>query len=151
VTEGEADAAAAPLRYVGRPEPFEAFFWSSGADGVLRLAHCDACGRFHHPPQPVCPYCRSTEVAPRAVAGTGTVATYTVNHQAFMPGFDPPYVIALVEIDEDPTIRLCTNLLDCEVDDVAIGLRVAVTFEHADDDLWVPLFAPLPPSPEGAS
>src|SRR5665811_1473184 len=98
-------------------------FWQSGADGRLRLQHCHDCDRFHHPPQPVCPYCHSTALDPAAVAGRGTVATYTVNHQPFMPGFDPPYVIALVEVDEDPTIRLCTNLVDIEPADVEIGLR----------------------------
>lgn len=131
-----------PLRYVGRPEPYEAFFWQSGEDGVLRLMHCDACGRFHHPPQPVCPYCRSTGVEPAPVAGTGTVASWTVNHQPFMPGFEPPYVIAFVEVDEDPTIRLCTNIVGCEADEMAIGMRVKVTFEESDGN-WIPLFAPV--------
>ena len=135
-----------PLRYIGTPEPYEAFFWQSGEDGRLRLQHCDGCGRFHHPPQPVCPYCHSTELDPRPVAGTGTVATHTVNHQAFMPGFDPPYSIAFVEIDEDPTIRLCTNLVDIEPGDVRIGQRVEVTFEQTDD-AWVPLFRPLKEDP----
>ena len=137
----------APLRYIGSPEPYEAFFWASGADGKLRLQHCDECERFHHPPQPICPYCHSVDLEPRAVAGTGTVASYTTNHQPFMPGFDPPYSIASVEIDEDPTIRLCTNLVDIAVDDVGIGLRVEVTFEQTDD-AWVPLFRPITPVPE---
>jgi uncharacterized OB-fold protein len=130
-----------PLRYIGTPEPYEAFFWVSGEDGKLRLQHCDECERFHHPPQPVCPYCHSTELEPRPVAGTGTIATYTINHQPFMPGFDPPYAIAYVEVDEDPTIRLCTNLVDIDLEDVHIGLRVEVTFEQTDD-AWVPLFRP---------
>lgn len=131
-----------PLRYIGAPEPYEAFFWASGEDGRLRLQHCDACDRFHHPPQPICPYCHATELEPRAVAGTGTVASYTINHQPFMPGFEPPYSIAFVEIDEDPTIRLCTNLVDVGLDDITIGMRVQVIFERADD-AWIPLFHPI--------
>jgi uncharacterized OB-fold protein len=59
-----------------------------------------------------------------------------------MPGFDPPYVIAFVEVDEDPTIRLCTNLVAVAPDDVEIGMRVEVTFEQTDDG-WIPLFGPV--------
>ncbi|MEL7210278.1 MAG: Zn-ribbon domain-containing OB-fold protein, partial [Actinomycetota bacterium] len=112
-----------PLRYIGTPEPYEAFFWASGEDGRLRLQHCDDCDRFHHPPQPLCPYCHSTALEPKPVAGTGVVASFTINHQPFMPGFDPPYPIAFVEIDEDPTIRLCTNLVDVDLDQIEIGMR----------------------------
>ena len=136
----------APLRYIGRPEPYEEFFWASGADGRLRLAHCGACDRFHHPPQPVCPHCQDLDVEPQPVSGLGTVASYTVNHQPFMPGFEPPYVIALVEVDEDPTIRLCANIEDCSIDEVDIGMRVGVVFEEAangDETIFVPLFAPV--------
>jgi uncharacterized OB-fold protein len=51
----------------------------------------------------------------------------------------PPYVIALVELDEQPALRLMTNIVNCEPADVAIGARVRVVFEH-HDDVWIPLF-----------
>jgi uncharacterized OB-fold protein len=128
-------------RFISPPEPHEAFFWSSGADGRLRLHRCEPCGRFHHPPLPFCPYCLSRAVTPAPVAGTGTVATFTVNHQPFVPGFDVPYVIAFVEIDEDPSIRLTTNIVGIEPAGVSIGMRVRVVFERSGDH-WVPLFEP---------
>lgn len=121
------------------PEPHEEFFWTSGADGVLRFLGCDACGRLHHPPLPRCPYCRDADVSPMAVSGRATIATFTINRQPFMPGFEPPYVIAIVEIEEDPTIRLTTNLVDIAVDDVEIGLPVMASFER-NGDWYVPLF-----------
>lgn len=121
--------------------PHEQFFWSSGADGRLRFLGCGSCGRLHHPPLPRCPFCHATDVEPTVVSGEATVATYTVNHQAFLPGFDLPYVIAIVEIDEDPTIRLTTNIVNCERTDVAIGMRVRVVFEE-NSGHYVPLFEP---------
>jgi uncharacterized OB-fold protein len=69
------------------------------------------------------------------------VATFTVNHQPWYPGLDPPYVIAIVEIDEQREVRLTTNIVNCEVEDVEIGMPVRVTFE-AHEDVWIPLFEP---------
>jgi hypothetical protein len=47
----------------------------------------------------------------------------------------------LVSIDEQPDVRLMTNLVDCEPDDSLIGSAVEVTFEHSDD-VYLPLFRP---------
>jgi uncharacterized OB-fold protein len=116
------------------------FFWTSGADGVLRFLACAMCEYLIHPPRPYCPRCGSRDVAPRAVSGRGTVHTFTINHQPW-DGTHELYVIAIVSIDEQPDVRLTTNIVDCEPDDVAIGMRVEVVFaEH--DDVWLPLFRP---------
>jgi hypothetical protein len=75
------------------------------------------------------------------VSGRATVATYTVNHQPWYPGLDPPYVVAIVEIEEQDDLRLMTNVVNCDVEEVRIGLPVQVLFEH-HDDVWIPLFEP---------
>ncbi|HZA79394.1 MAG TPA: Zn-ribbon domain-containing OB-fold protein [Acidimicrobiales bacterium] len=138
---------SAPTRFIAADDSDE-FFWRSGADGVLRFLGCGSCGRIHHPPVPRCPHCGSRDVAPQAVSGRATVATYTVNHQPFMPGFDPPYVIAMVEIEDDPTVRLTTNIVGCAMEDVHIGMPVEVTFEP-NGEWFVPLFRPLPSAQVG--
>jgi len=46
----------------------------------------------------------------------------------------------MVELDEGPMIM--SNIANCEVDTVKIGMRVLVTFERASDDIAIPLFAP---------
>ena len=117
-----------------------AFFWTSGADGVLRLLRCNACGFFNHPPGPVCRRCLSRDLAPQELSGRGRVETFTVNYQQWIPGSDP-YIIAWVSIDEQPDIRLTTNLVGVEPQDVRVGLPVRVVFEHVDD-VWLPLFTP---------
>jgi uncharacterized OB-fold protein len=58
-----------------------------------------------------------------------------------MPGFEPPYVIAIVELEDDPTVRLTTNIVGCAIEDVRIGMPVEVTFE-ANGEWFVPLFRP---------
>ncbi len=116
------------------------FFWTSGADGVLRFLRCAACGYYLHPPAPRCPHCGSTELAPEAVSGRGEVFTFTVNHQSW-DGSTEPYVIAIVALAEQDDLRLTTNIVDCDVGDVAIGQPVEVVFEERDD-IWWPLFRP---------
>jgi uncharacterized OB-fold protein len=124
-----------------------AAFWAGGADGELCIHRCRTCSRYFHPPVGVCFRCRSREVGPEAVSGRAKVATFTVNHHPwFGEAFPPPYVVAIVELDEDPETRLTTQIVDCAVEDVRIGMAVEVDFEQ-HEDVWVPVFRPV----EGSS
>ena len=116
-------------------------FWTGGADGELRFLRCQRCRYWIHPPAPICPECLCKEVKAEASSGTGSVATYTVNHQPWYPGLDPPYVVAIVELDDQQGLRLTTNVIGCAPEDVRIGLRVRVVFEQYDD-VWLPFFTP---------
>lgn len=49
--------------------------------------------------------------------------------------------MAIVEIEEQPSVRLTTNIVNCAVDDVHIGMQVKVLFDHRQD-VWLPLFEP---------
>ena len=117
------------------------FFWVAGKDGVLRVQRSVTCGALIFPPSPVCPHCHSKDIEVVEVSGRGTVAGVTVNHHAWLPGFAPPYVVAIVALDEDDRVRLTTNIVDCEPDSVQPGLRVEVRFEHYEDT-WIPVFVP---------
>jgi acetyl-CoA acetyltransferase/uncharacterized OB-fold protein len=130
-------------RVLPQPTLASAGFWSSGADGVLRIEHCADCGRWFHPPMPTCPSCHGTSVALEPVSGRATVVAVTVNHQQWLPGFPPPYAIVIVALDEDDRARLTTNVVGCAPDDVRIGQRVRVRFEQAEE-VWLPLFEPDP-------
>lgn len=116
-------------------------FWTSGADGILRINRCNECGTYHHPPAPICYRCRSRSVALTPVSGRGTIHSFTINHQAWIADLQVPFVIAYVAIDEQPDVWLMTNILGCPPDSVFIGQRVRVVFEQ-QDDVWIPLFAP---------
>ena len=121
------------------------FFWKSGEDGKLRFQRCSGCGELRHPPSAVCPYCRSQEWSAAEVSGRGVVAGFTLNEQLWIPSFPPPYLIAIVAIEEDDRIRLTTNLVNVAPDDVFVGMKVRVTFEchpDPDGDVYIPLFEP---------
>ena len=139
--------ASVPFRVLPETSGETGFFWTSGADGRLRFLRCRDCGTWIHPPQPLCPLDHSKNLAAEPVSGRATVCTFTINYQPWMPGPELPYVVAIVEIDEDPSTRLTTNIVGCEPGEVAIGMPVRVVFEHhtADDgDVWIPLFEPDP-------
>ena len=79
------------------------------------------------------------------MSGRGTVFTYTVNYQPFNPAVPIPYVIAIVELEEQADLRIASNIVDCEPDSVEVGLPVEVRFERQDVDgeaRYVPVFAP---------
>src|SRR2546427_7237886 len=94
------------VRILPRVTPDNEFFWTSGADGRLRFLRCKECGYYVHPPSPICPVDLSKDLQPAAVSGRGTVHAFTVNHQPWIPGFDPPYVVAIVELEEQEALRL---------------------------------------------
>ena len=129
------------FRLLPRLDPDNSFFWTSGSDGRLRFLRCQQCRTFVHPPSPVCPDCLSSDLSPEAVSGRATVVAFTCNVQQWIPGSDP-YLIGLVAIDEQDSVRLMTNLVDCEPDDALIGTAVEVVFEE-NEDVFLPLFRPV--------
>lgn len=116
-------------------------FWTSGGRGALEIHRCDQCGRWMHPPQPYCAPCGSFDVHPRPVRGDGHVVSFTVNEQPWVPGQRVPFVLAVVELDEQPGLWVITRIEGCEPGAVTIGLPVRVRFEQAGD-VWLPLFEP---------
>lgn len=117
------------------------FFWTSGGDGRLRFLRCSACQNYIHPPVPVCDKCLCMEQEVVAVSGRATLAAVTVNHQMWIPTIEPPYVIGIVEIEEQPSVRLTTNIVQCAEADLHIGMPLKVVFEQCDD-VFLPMFQP---------
>ena len=129
-------------RPIPTPDPESQAFWTGGAKGELLLMQCRDCATFIHPPRHVCRNCLSEHVEPQAVRGTGTVETFTINHQKWLPGLEVPYVIARVSLDGAPEVILTTNIVGCPVDAVDIGDRVRVVFED-HGEVFVPVFEKL--------
>lgn len=127
------------MRPLPQLTPWNQWFWASGRDGHLRIQRCTECHTYVHPPVPICPSCRATSAAPTVVSGRATVVGYTVNEHRWLPGFEPPYVVAVVALDECAEVRLTTNIVGCSPEEVHVGQRVSVRFEDIDD-VWFPLF-----------
>lgn len=138
--DGTRPARGPALRLLPRIEPENEFFWTGGADGRLRFLRCRACRTYVHPPSPRCPECLSPDLSPEEVSGRATVVAHTVNVQEWIPG-SGPYLVGLVAIEEDERVRLMTNLVDVDVEEVRTGMTVEVVFDQ-HDDVFLPLFRP---------
>ena len=137
--QAEVHASVGPLLRPA-PTPDEEEFWRSGADGRLRMQRCHNCRRWQHPPNPVCFRCLSRDVTFAPVSGDGTVYSFTVNHQPWLPHLRDPYAVIVVELDEQPGLRFVSRMVDTDLADVRIGLRVRVVFEPLGEGLFAPLF-----------
>lgn len=132
-----------PFRLLPQITPENEHYWKGGARGELTFLRCDACRTYVHPPSPICPICLSRQLAPAAVSGRARLLTWTVNHHRWIPGFDPPYLIAIVEIDEQRGLRVTTNLVNCTPDELRMDLPVQVLFEEREGGIFLPLFEPV--------
>jgi len=133
--------SAPPFRVQPALDDSNRFFWTSGEDGRLRFLRCQTCGDYLHPPLPRCPQCGGRELAPEAVSGSAELFSYTVNHQSW-DGSTEPYAIILATFPEQEGLRLTSNLVGCELDDIRIGMPLQVVFEQ-HGLVWFPLFEPV--------
>jgi uncharacterized protein len=110
------------------PQPFPDVdsqgFWDATARGELAICRCRKCRAWMHPPQERCRLCGG-ETSFEPISGRGRIHSFIIMHRASVPGLGPPpYVIALVEFDDTPGIRLTGILAGVEPSDVEIGAPV---------------------------
>ena len=122
-------------RPVPEPDGLTAFYWEGARQGSLVIQRCADCGHYLHPPDVACPRCLSADLVPTPVSGRGRVYTCTVARQAFDPAFasQVPYVLALVELEEQAGLRILTNVVGLAPEQVVPDLAVEVTFEDRGD------------------
>jgi uncharacterized OB-fold protein len=113
-------------------------FWEAAATRRLVAERCTQCGRFRHPPRPMCPICHSIEKDIVELSGLGIVYSYIVIHYPQNPAFTYPVIAVLVDLEEG--IRIVSNLVGVEPNDVHIGMPVRATFEETVDEMAVPVF-----------
>jgi uncharacterized OB-fold protein len=135
-------AATAPSRPLPDTRNAGKEFWIAAAAGDLLVPHCKACKKNFWYPRPLCPHCGSDQVDWVKSSGKGSIHTFTVVRQSGDPYFKTkvPYAVAMVELAEGP--RILTNLVDCDVDALKVGMRVAVCFEAVAGGIAIPLFGP---------
>lgn len=117
-------------------------FWDATREHRLVLQYCRADGKPVHYPREACPRCLGTDLEWRPASGRGVVYAFTVNHVpgSAKPEQQPPYVVALVDLDEG--VRMMTNIVGCAPADVRVGIAVEVSWEPLSDGRALPVFAP---------
>ena len=121
------------------PTPETAHFWEGTRLGELRLQACRDCGHTYFPPRPFCPSCASKKVEVLRANGRGTLHSYVISHLP-APGFEPPYTIAVVKLEEGP--KMLTNIVGTPCDPALLRLDdpVQVTFETVNEQITLTMF-----------
>lgn len=125
---------------LGAADPTTQPFWQACAEGRLLVQRCRNCGAHQFYPRPFCLACEDTALEWTESGGEGTIYSITTVRIPVTDALPPPYLLALVDLDEGP--RLLTNI---EAPAAAIGDRVAVAWRHRPGGLPpLPVFRPLP-------
>lgn len=106
--------------------------------GKFSGLRCNSCNAVTFPPQAVCRGCSGSDLEPTQLKGEGTLRTFTVIRVA-PQGMKPPYVVAMVELDEGPYV--VGNLVDFTPDKADMGLigkRVRLGSKEVQGDAFSP-------------
>lgn len=116
-------------------------FWEGCRAGVLRMPRC-ACGEYVWYPQPLCPACHRAAIEWVAVTGNASLFTWTTVYRAAVPAFASrvPYLTGLVELEEDPALRMATLLVGFDAERPSLGMRLRVEFQRTDSGIVIPVF-----------
>jgi uncharacterized OB-fold protein len=130
-----------PRRQKPVPTPETRHYWEGARAGELRLQRCRSCSKAYFPPRPFCPNCGSADTEIFRASGRATLYSYVIHHRP-MPGFEPPYAIAVVTLEEGP--RLMTNIVDCPQtpEALVLDMPLEVRFQKLDDEISLPVFRP---------
>jgi uncharacterized OB-fold protein len=115
-------------------------FWDAARDGRFLFCRCNVCGEAFHYPRPFCPTCWSEDVSWEEASGRGTLYTYSTVFVNDLPPFKDrlPYVAAAVDLEEGP--RILTNLVECEPEELEVGMAVEVAFRELTPEITAPVF-----------
>jgi uncharacterized protein len=130
------------------PTPLTEPFWEATRQGHYLVQWCRACGVPIFHPRVVCPRCLSADSLQwRRSSGEGTVYAVSVQHRPANPTMADrvPYAVALVEVDAGDghtTVRVMSNVVNCDPSTVTVGDAVTLTWEPLSDGRNLPLFQP---------
>ena len=133
----------APLKHFPRPTPETEVYWEGCRKHELLLQRCTQCSEFQFYPRIICTNCASEDLEWVKGSGRGRVLTFAIVRRAVSEAYaaDVPYVVALIQLDEGPTMM--SNVVQCDPETVKIGSPVQVIFEDWSEEISVPQFRPL--------
>ena len=117
-------------------------YWDAADKHELQLQKCDSCQAYSHPPGPACAKCGSTELSWEKQGSDvlGSVYSYIVSYRPFLPGFqdDVPQIIASIELKKTPEVKLIGNVLECNPEEIEIGMPVKMVWQDITEDRALP-------------
>ncbi len=131
-------------------DPRTAEFFAGAARGELVIPKCDSCRAYCWYPERMCPQCGGETFTWTSVSGGGRLYSWAVVRRAFLPAFGDmvPFVTGLVSLDEDPSVRIVSYVVDCEPESLTADQPLAVVFRPLsfptvpERSVAVPMFVP---------
>ena len=129
-------------KFFPRPTPETAAYWQGCHEHKLLVQRCTACGKHQFYPRLICTDCMSDQLEMVAARGRGHVISYTIITRAVSEAYaaDAPYVVALIQLEEGPTMM--TNIVGCDPASVKTVMAVEVVFEDWSEEISIPKFSP---------
>jgi uncharacterized OB-fold protein len=132
------------------PDPADeatAPYYAGAAAGEVRIPRCDACDAWCWYPSRTCAACGGSSFTWTATSGRGRLFSWAVVRRGFLPAFadKAPFVSALVALEEDPSVRLVTEIVDCDPEALVPDLPVRADFRPlrftgVDGEVMAPFF-----------
>lgn len=126
------------------PKGISETYWKGLKEKKILIQHCTHCEDTIFYPRIVCPNCGNEDIEFREHGGEGEIYSFTVVHRSFVKGFskEVPYIIALVKLDGG-NAKLMTNIVECNENEVEIGMRVKPVFTDVTDEITLLHFKPV--------
>jgi len=123
-------------------QPWSKPFWDATRERRLLIQECRDCGKNIFYPKKYCPECRSTDIKWVESFGEGKVYSFSTLYLGVHPKFEEnvPYTIAIIELSEG--MRLMSNIVNCDPNDIQCDMPVKVTFEDVTEEITLPKFEP---------
>ena len=133
----------AAIKQFPRPTPETEAYWQGCRNHELLLQRCTQCNKFQCDPRSMCANCASENLEWVKASGQGKVLTFTIGRHPVSEAYaaDVPYVVALIQLDEGPTMM--SNVVQCDPETLQIGNPVQVVFEDWSEEISIPQFRPI--------
>jgi uncharacterized OB-fold protein len=138
-----AEAGTGYARPLPELQGFSKDFYEWCKKHELRFQRCGDCGAWRHVPREMCAECGSWRWEWSRSSGRGSVFTWTVVVRAMHPAFesDVPLAPAVIEMEEG--VRLLSQVVDCQPQELEIGMPVEVVFDDVTAEITLPKFRRL--------
>ena len=130
------------LKYFFHPvaESFEAGFWEAIKRRELVFQRCCQCREWLHPPRPMCHKCKSDDLEWVKSSGKGRIYSWVVFRREVNPLYTIPFEVVLVEMENEKGVRLVSNMVDCQPEEIDFDMPVELDFLDVTADQPNPVF-----------
>jgi len=101
--------------------------------GRLVGVKCRGCGKVFYPPRKVCRICRSKDLSEEKLPERGKIISFTIIRTS-PKGYErfQPYTVGLIRLENG--VQILSQIADCHLNEVKIGMDVEATFRRLKED-----------------